>query len=262
MDFAYLGREEDPQKTMAVLVAMARMSKMIMSAAAPRKTTDTYMTQRVGVLLNRFEVCVDGRTAYVRNRGKKATTLGIGIHEARRKKVGESTWEVDVAVGGWHSSGCHGQVIRIDRWRCQLCLEDQDCPSQATQRKMGPEDDRLGTSPSHHGEVGDVDGTQALGNREGRTIDAQACVRIRMTLRSADTPGCRSILKGSRRQGHSEARRQRLQKALEGTVRLEWARTSENEFYEEVPRIEDKKWKLAEGQRMMEFYEFSGQKMR
>ena len=55
-----------------------------------------------------------------------------------------SSWEVDVAVGRWHISGSHGQVGRVDRWRWQGSLEDQDCPSQATQRTMGPEDDDLG----------------------------------------------------------------------------------------------------------------------
>ena len=41
---------------------------------------------------------------------------------------------------------------------------------------------------------------------------------------------CRSMLKGIRRQGHSEACRQRVQKALEGTDRLERARAREHEF--------------------------------
>ena len=40
-----------------------------------------YIVEHAGVLLNRFEVEVDGRTAYERNRGEKATTLGIGIGE-------------------------------------------------------------------------------------------------------------------------------------------------------------------------------------
>ena len=213
MDFAFLGREDDPQKTMAVLVAKERTSKMIMSAAAPRKTTGTYIAKRVagflrevgclhgdmvvksdqepalrsivedvgrlkvsdgsgryvveyspvgasqsngmierafqsvsgqtrvllsaleekwgcsipydhplicyiveyaGVLLNRFEVGVDGRTAYERNKGKKATTLGIGIGEAvlwRRKKVGgalgklTSLWEDGIFLGVMGKSG-------------------------------------------------------------------------------------------------------------------------------------------------------------
>ena len=63
---------------------------------------------------------------------------------------------------------------------------------------------------------------------------------------SSGCPGCRAILKGIRRQGHSEACRQRIQKALEGTERLERARTREIEFFEEVFRREDKKRKLAE----------------
>ena len=38
-----------------------------------------YIVEYASVLLNRFEVGVDGRTAYERNKRKKATTLGIGI---------------------------------------------------------------------------------------------------------------------------------------------------------------------------------------
>ena len=47
MDFAFLGREDVPQKTMAVLVAKERTSKMNMSAAAPGKTTGTHIAKRV-----------------------------------------------------------------------------------------------------------------------------------------------------------------------------------------------------------------------
>ena len=50
-----------------------------------------YIVEYAGVLLNRFEVGVDGRTAYERNKEKKATTRGIGIGEVvlwRRKKIG------------------------------------------------------------------------------------------------------------------------------------------------------------------------------
>ena len=64
---------------------------------------------------------------------------------------------------------------------------------------------------------------------------------------SSNCPGCRSILKGIRRQGHREACRQRLQKALEGTDRLERAKAREHEFYEEVLRREDKKRALDDG---------------
>ena len=47
LDFAFLGREEDRQRTMAVLVVKERTSKMIMSAAVPRKTTGAYIAKGV-----------------------------------------------------------------------------------------------------------------------------------------------------------------------------------------------------------------------
>ena len=43
------------------------------------------------VLLNSFEVVANGKTSYERNKGKKATTMGIDIGEAilwRRNKSG------------------------------------------------------------------------------------------------------------------------------------------------------------------------------
>ena len=39
MQFAFLGREDDPQRTVPVLVVKERTSKMVMSATDPRKTT-------------------------------------------------------------------------------------------------------------------------------------------------------------------------------------------------------------------------------
>ena len=45
MDFAFLGGEEDPQKSSW---PNERTSNMIMSAAAPQKTTGTYIGSRHG----------------------------------------------------------------------------------------------------------------------------------------------------------------------------------------------------------------------
>ena len=63
------------------------------------------IVEYAGVLLNGFEVGVDGRTAYERNEGKKATTLGIGIGEAlwRRKKVGRALGKLTSLAYFWES---------------------------------------------------------------------------------------------------------------------------------------------------------------
>ena len=47
MDFAFLRREEDPQRTVSVLVEMERTSNKVMSATLPRKTTGTCIAKRL-----------------------------------------------------------------------------------------------------------------------------------------------------------------------------------------------------------------------
>ena len=47
MEFAFLGREDDPQRTVPVLVVKERTSNMAMSTTVPRKTTGTYIAKRV-----------------------------------------------------------------------------------------------------------------------------------------------------------------------------------------------------------------------
>ena len=73
-----------------------------------------YAVDYAATLLNRFEVSSDGKTAYERSKGKKATTLGIEFGEAvlwRRKKVGgalakmTSLWEDGVYLGVTVKSG-------------------------------------------------------------------------------------------------------------------------------------------------------------
>ena len=46
-DIAFLGHEDDPQRTVSVFVVKERMPQMVMSASVPRKTTGTYIAKRV-----------------------------------------------------------------------------------------------------------------------------------------------------------------------------------------------------------------------
>ena len=47
MDFGFLGKEDEAQKTIPILVVKERKSKMLMAAAVPTKTTGSYITKRV-----------------------------------------------------------------------------------------------------------------------------------------------------------------------------------------------------------------------
>ena len=78
-------------------------------------------------------------TAYERNTGKKATTLSSGIGDAvlwRRQEVGRALGEL---TSLWED----GIFLEVMGKRFGLVV-----PSQATQRTMGPEEDRLDTPPT------------------------------------------------------------------------------------------------------------------
>ena len=367
MDFAFLGREEDPFKTLTVLVAKERTSRMVMSAAVPRKTTGTYVAKRVagflrevgclhgdmvvksdqepalrsvvedvgrlkavdgsgryvaenspvgasqsngvieravqsvagqvrvllgaleekwgfavpcdhpllpyvveyaGVLLNRFEVGADGRTAYERNKGKKATTLGVGIGEAvlwRRKKLGgalgklTSLWEDGIFLG---IMGKSGELVIGDGkgvWKTRTVHRKP--PGE----RWDPKTIELVRHPPWRTSDDDpnADGEMLKVEKLGETAEPKTDELVREELSaprrvyiqkgdfeqhgySARCPGCRSILKGTTRQGHTEACWARMEKALEGTERHERARVRGNEFLEEVLEREDKRRKLGE----------------
>ena len=69
---------------------------------------DPGITEHAAVLLNRFEVGHDGKTAYERNKGKKAKVLGMEFGEAilwKRRPVGGALgklsclWEDGAVLG-------------------------------------------------------------------------------------------------------------------------------------------------------------------
>ncbi len=60
---------------------------------------------------------------------------------------------------------------------------------------------------------------------------------------SGKCPGCRSILKGTARQGHSEECRKRMEKELVGTDKVDRTRYRESKFFENVLERDDKRRK-------------------
>ena len=51
IDFGFFGDEGDPGKTIPVLVVRERMTKMVMAAAVPSKSTGTYIARRVAAFI-------------------------------------------------------------------------------------------------------------------------------------------------------------------------------------------------------------------
>ena len=206
-----------------------------------------YIVEYAGVLLNRFEVGVDGRTAYERNKGSKVTTLGIG--EAvlwRRKKVGgaigklTSLWEDGIFLGVMGKSGelIVGDVMGV--WKTRTVHRkphSERWDPKTIDLVRHPPWRTCDDDPNADGEMPQGVKLETLtGHKFQEIVEDEQSMPRRVYLNKNDfeehgyssgCPGCRSILEGIRRQGHSEACRQRIQKALEGTERLERARTRE-----------------------------------
>ena len=362
MDFGFLGKEDEAQKTIPILVVKERKSKMLMAAAVPTKTTGSYITKRVvgflreigclysdlivktdqepavksivegvgkakaadgsgkyivenspvgasqsngvvergiqsimalarvllsavqakwglevpiehpflcylveyaAVLLNRFEVGADGKTNYERNKGKKATTLGLELGEAvlwRRKKIGgalgklTTLWEDGVYLG---IMGKSGEIIIGDGkgvWKTRSVHRkpagDRWDPSSIDLVRHPPwrtsDED-----PNMDGEMPEVM-KMVMTEVERENLKEELTVPKRVYLTKDDfekfgysgkCQGCKSILKNATRQSHSEACRKRLEKELEGTERSTKAKQREHKFFEETLNNENVKMK-------------------
>ena len=93
-----------------------------------------WITEYAAVMLNRFEVGHDGKTAYERNKGKKAKVWGMEFGEAilwKRRPVGGALgklsclWEDGLYLG---IRGQSGELIVSDR---EGVVEDQDGAEEA-----------------------------------------------------------------------------------------------------------------------------------
>jgi len=100
MDYGFLGKEDDAPKTVPMLVAKERQSKMIMAAMVPAKTTGEYIQRRVvsflwkvGCLHGNLVVKSDQEPAIkavVEDVGRAKAADGSGRHIVENSPVGAS----------------------------------------------------------------------------------------------------------------------------------------------------------------------------
>ena len=175
-----------------------------------------YLVEYAAVLLNRFESGRDGKTAYERNKGKKATTLGIEIGESiflRRKRIGgalgklTTLWETGIFLG---IMGKSNEVIVGDGkgiWKTRSIyrkpLGERWDPSTLELVRHPPwrtNDD----VPNEEDETPEV---IKMDKMEEDKAKEELLVPKRMYLKkedfethgySAKCPGCRALLKGIR----------------------------------------------------------------
>ena len=220
----------------------------------------TWIVEYAALLLNRFEVGHDGRTAYERCKKKKAKMMGIEFGEAvfwRRQREGgalaklSSTWEDGVYLG---VRGRSGEIIVADgkgvwktrsvqrkpigdRWDARSADLVKDVPWRCSEED--PNDD--GEKP----EVIKLSSEQVEAERE--TVETAVPRRVKIEKKdlgehgySARCPGCLAILRGTAKQGHSQECRNRMEKNINGSKKADAAKRKLDEFLGDALEKEDR----------------------
>ena len=100
-----------------------------------------WMIEHAAVLLNRFEVGRDGKTAFERNKGKKATTVGIEFGEAilwKKEAERESPREAHMYVERGYLSWRKGELRRIYDRDGSGSMDDKNRTATPTRGQMEP----------------------------------------------------------------------------------------------------------------------------
>ena len=197
-------------------------------------------------LLNRFEVGHDGKTAYERLKGKRATTLAIEFGEKVLWKMTahqggalgklSSTWRVGVYLG---VRGKSGELVVADRtgvWR-----------TRTAQRKPFDErwDPKVADEINHFPwtcadrDAGDEAEEAIELKMKGEELEQEAAKEVpevvprNFYIKAKDLrehgytsrcPGCTSIIRGTARQEHTQTCRKRLEELMKDTDRFKASR--------------------------------------
>ena len=231
----------------------------------------TWMVGHAAVLLNRFEVARDGKTAYERMKKKTAKVLGLEFGEKvlwRRKPVGGALgkmscmWEdgiylgikattgeliVGTEKGVWKTRSIQRRPFE-ERWNVRAAKMVGGVPWRVS-----------GEDQNADGEKLEVEATEPVGERmkeeEEKPILDELRVPRSFYIKGTDfeahgytksCPGCLAILRKTTRQKHSPECRRRMERALEGEERVTRAKKRRDDFIDKAIEKEDEEMRKAE----------------
>ena len=242
----------------------------------PRMPIVTFLPEYAAYLVNRLEVGKDGKTAYERVRGKKATVLGIEFGEKLLYKVKiknklekiNARWELGIFVGVRRRSGevwvaFKGQVISVrsvrripeeERWS-KDCVEWVD---RVMWNRYKDDEGADGDVPEGvpAGEPASSGSTRCPGiiiietkNKPPREFYIKKSDAERLGY-TRGCGGCNSWHRGLGRQPHTEACRARFKELMKDEARVQNAEERKKEFEErEVNKKRRKEEKKEEKKR-------------
>ena len=233
-------------------VARSALEMRIGAKIEPEHAVVTWLIEYVSLLLNRYEVGRDGRTAYG-TRTSPSKLMGLEFGECvmwRRRPVGSNLaklavlWDVGVYLG---VKGSTGEIIigsgdgvwrtRAVRWR----------PEEL--RWRAEEIEKIKGLPWDH--EGEKEGEVVRLERLPEELLKQEKQAIKEELKqpyafhtkredyekygySTGCPGCRALLTGTTKQKHTPQCRQRMEKEMGELERVKNAKRRREEFFEKV----------------------------
>jgi hypothetical protein len=224
----------------------------------------SWMAEYAAVLLNRMEIGHDGKTAYERLKGKKATLHGFEFGEKvlwRRKTavgaLGKLTclWEdgiflgvksltgefiVGDAKGVWRTRSMHRKPVE-HRWDGEALAKVTGVPWRTSEEDQEVDGERL---PSVTKVMSEKEEEGEKENLAGEGVPRRFPIsRKDLTAHgyTSGCPGCKAVLRGGIKQKHTPACRARLEKEMSGEDKVKTAVEKENRFVEKAIEIEEKR---------------------
>jgi hypothetical protein len=235
-------------------VARSALEARIGAKIEPEHAVMTWLIEHVSLLLNRYEVGRDGRTAYERNKNKSSKLMGLEFGECvlwRRRPVGNNLaklavlWDVGVYLG---VKGSTGEIIIGNSdgvWRTRTVRRR---PEEL--RWKAEEIEKIKGLPWNHGgekKDGEVVKLERLPEelmqQEKQAIKDELSKPKAFHTKQEDydkygysrgCQGCRALLTGTTRQKHTPQCRQRMEREMGDLERVKAAKRRREDFLEKV----------------------------
>ena len=241
----------------------------------------TFVAEYAAYLLNRKEVGKDGKTAYERSKGKKATILAIEfgeklLYKLKPKEKMEKLnprWDYGVFVGVRADSGeiwvatkegvkAVRSVRRIASER-RWCQDNKDWVTRVPWNKEAEDPEADGEIPEGpRGEDGHGGGASSAstGPRivviNTREVAPKEFFIQRKDLeqhgQTKGCAGCRTMIDGGNRQAHSSECRERFRRLMQGDEKVQRTQERRDEYEERIAETElrrqEMKMRRAEGE--------------
>ena len=231
------------------------------SKIKPEEKLVVFMAEYAAYLLNRMEVGKDGKTAYERCRGKRATILAIEFGEKLLWKVRMKNklekinprWEYGVFVG---VSAASGEIWVATKEGLQAVRSVRRIPAEERWKASNKEFvrhvpwNRSGEDPDADGELPEAPAPEAATAAAGSgdlprviVVNTREAAPREFYIKKRDVekhghtkgcPGCRTMFQGGTRQAHTMECRERFRNLMKDEERVAKMETKRKEYEEKM----------------------------